>query len=70
MHNSNLQNHVIQSIKIFFKSHKCQMNEAIKNLEASQQAHAVEMKRLQENNQLQSEMTVFFPKPHNNKNAK
>ena len=46
------------------------MNEAIKNLEASQQAHAVEMKRLQENNQLQSEMTVFFPKPHNNKNAK
>lgn len=32
------------------------MNEAIKNLEASQQAHAVELKRLQENNHLQSKI--------------
>ena len=30
------------------------MSEAIKNLEASQQAHAVELKRLKENNQSQS----------------
>ncbi|CAB3988688.1 Hypothetical predicted protein [Paramuricea clavata] len=40
------------------KSHKCQMNEAIKNLEASQQAHAVEVRRLQENNQLQNKREV------------
>ncbi|XP_028403895.1 coiled-coil domain-containing protein 152-like [Dendronephthya gigantea] len=40
------------------QSHKCQMNEAIKNLEASQQAHAVEIKRLQENNQLQNKREV------------
>jgi hypothetical protein len=32
------------------------MNEAIKNLEASQQAHAVEVRSLQENNQLQSKI--------------
>lgn len=38
------------------------MNEAIKNLEASQQAHAVEVKRLQENNQLQSKFALNLRK--------
>lgn len=40
------------------QSHKSQMNEAIKNLEASQQAHVVEVKRLQENNQIQSKIVL------------
>jgi hypothetical protein len=36
------------------------MNEAIKNLEASQQAHAVEVRRLQENKQLHSKLLSFY----------
>lgn len=40
------------------QSHKSQMDEAFKNMEASQQAHGIEMRRIQENNHQQS--TVFL----------
>lgn len=59
--NVQLKNQIAEAKEIALKleeSHKSQMDEALKNLEASQQAHGIEIRRIQENNQQQSKREV------------